>query len=318
MAVKKRINFNIDKLKQCYNQPEGFFDEISQYPTNKYLTYDYFTLHIIDDGRGENSDKQPIMVKANVILPDGTLLGNFVFHHSAQYDGRCFFTFANAALYETTNIVCGEKYNHQSELDFIASTLGLTINNFTTIELAADVNFNVIAKVMKLIKDFQNYDMIVNGKRITDENRHIDNYGEYYGRSRAKRDRYPTLYFSQAKSDGLELKIYDKTKEINEENSHKKYIEEWNEFGEQKIYRLELTIKNEQFKKWLEYVRENAPTSDHLLAEWGDFELAEGLLMLRAYKCPLWQFGADRLVYFRSKATNDVVSLLDIALGAAA
>ena len=49
--------------------------------------------------------------------------------------------------------------------------------------------------------------------------------------------------------------------------------------------------------------------------EWGDFERSEGLLMLQAYKCPLWQFGADRLVYFRHRATNEVVSLLDIILG---
>ena len=88
----------------------------------------------------------------------------------------------------------------------------------------------------------------------------------------------------------------------------------WNDFGSQKVFRLELTIRNEQYKKWLDYVR----TGDAgVMREWGDFEASEGLLMLGAYKCPLWQFGADRLVYWRNRATNEVVSLLDVARGAA-
>ena len=36
MAVKKRIKFNVDKLKECYRQPVGFFEALSQYPNNKY------------------------------------------------------------------------------------------------------------------------------------------------------------------------------------------------------------------------------------------------------------------------------------------
>ena len=312
MAVKKRLNFNIDREKQCYKQPAELFDELSEYSNDKYLDYGDFKLHIVDDGRSENNDKPPIRIKANVILSDGTLLGDFVFHSSAQFDGKCFFTFNNAALYDQTNFVHGEKYNHQSDIEYIAGALGLELNNYTEIEVAADVNFNVIAKVQKLIKDYQNFDMIVNGRRITDENRHIEGFGEFYGRSRVKRDKYPTLYFSQAKNDGLQLKIYDKTREIKEENPQKEYIIDWNDFGEQKVYRLELTIRNEQFKKWLDYVR----TGDAgVTREWGDFERSEGLLMLQAYKCPLWQFGADRLVYFRHRATNEVVSLLDIILG---
>lgn len=312
MAVKRRINFNVDKLKQCYKQPEGLFEELAKYPNNKYLDYDGFKLHVVDNGRGENNDKPPIRIKTNVLLDDGTLIGDFVFHASAQFDGKCFFTFANTALYEQTSLVEDTKYNHQSTIDYIATSIGLELNNFTEIEVAADVNFNVIAKVQKLVKDYENFDMIVNGKRVTDQNRKIEGYGEYFSRSRAKRDKYPTLYFSQAKNDGLELKIYDKSKEIIEENPQKQYIIDWNDFGEQKIYRLELTIRNEQFKKWLDYVR----TGDAgVLREWGDFERSEGLLMLQAYKCPLWQFGADRLVYWRHRGTNEVVSLLDIALG---
>jgi len=314
MAVKKKLNFNVDKKRQCYNQPQGLFEQISKFTNDKYIDYGDFTLHIVDDGRGETSEKDPIKIKANVILADGTILGDFVFHNSAQYDGRCFFTFSNSALYKQTCLMHGEKYNHQASIGYIADVLGLELNNYTQIELAADTNFNVIAKVQKLIKNYQDYDMIVNGKRVIDENRKIEGFGEYFGRSRVKRDKYPTLYFKQANSDGLELKIYDKTKEIKEENPQKEYIEVWNDFGSQKVFRLELTIRNEQYKKWLDFVR----TGDAgVMREWGDFEASEGLLMLGAYKCPLWQYGADRLVYWRNRATNEVVSLLDVARGAA-
>lgn len=309
MAVKRRVKYNIDKLRECYIQPEGLFEQLMQYSKNNYIDYENFRLHIIDDGRGDNSDKQPMKIKANVLLADGTFLGDFVFHSSMHYDGRCFFSFANSALYSQTNIMHGQKFNHQVDIDYIATILGLKLNNHTEIEVAADVNYNIIAKVQKLVKDYHNYDMIVNGKRIIDENRKIEGFGEYYGRSRAKRDKYPTLYFSQAKSDGLVLKVYDKSREIKEGNPQKEYVEAWNEFGNQKIYRLELKIKNEQFKKWLDY-------ACGLLTEWGDFERSQGLLALEAYKSPLWQFGVNRLVYFRHRATHKVITLFDIINGA--
>ena len=313
MAVKKKLNFNIDKKRDCFKQPAGLFEEFSQYPTDKYLDYDDFKIHIIDDGRAENNEKEPNKIKANVILCDGTLLGEFTFNNSARFDGLCFFDFDNAALYKQTSFMHGEKYNYQSALDYVADVLNLQRNNYTEIEVAADVNFNIICKVQKLVKDYRNYDMIVNGKIVNEENRKIEGYGEYFGRSRVKRDKYPTLYFKQAKSDGLQLKIYDKSREIKEENPYKIYIEDWNDFGNQKIYRLELTIRNEQYKKWLEHVRTGGAG---VLREWGDFEASESLLMLQAYKCPLWLFGANRLVYWRHRATNEVVTLLDVAVGA--
>lgn len=331
MAIKLRSNYNIDKYRICFNQPDGLFPRISEYSTNKYIYFDCFKLHIINDGRGENGDKDPIKIKANVILGDDTLLGQFVFYSSIIYDGRCFFTFENSALYQTTSILCGEKYNHQSDLGYIVDILGLELNNNTEIEIALDINFNIVPKVLKLVKDCQNYDMIYNGKRLSDEKRHIDDYDEHYGRSRIKRDTYPTIYFKQSKVDGLKLKIYDKSKEIKEKNPQKEYIENWNGFGCRKVYRIEFTIKNEQFKKWLEYLNsDDCP----LLSDWKRFisedegeniapkepmedymRRTEQLLLLRDYKCALFQFCADRLVYWRDKATNEFISLVDVANG---
>ena len=331
MAVKKKINFNVDKLRLSFIQPSGLFEKLSQFPTNKYLDYGDFTLHIIDNGKKEGSEKPSTKMLINVLLSDGTLLGEFTFNNSAKYDGLCFFKFANSALYKCEGKSCGEKQNCQTYIQFIAEVLNLKLNSLTEIELAADVNFNPIPQIRKLIKDYENYDMIYNGKRIIDEGRKIEDYGEYFGRSRIKLDRTPTLYFSQSKSDGLQMKLYDKSKEIKEESPTKSYIEEWNDFNGKNIYRIEVTIRWEQFKKWFQYLNSaNCP----LYSDWKQFIIegegehiapsetdedylgrSEALLTMDAYKCPLWKFCTDRMLYFRNRRTNEVVSLLDIALG---
>lgn len=331
MALKKRINFNIDKLKLSFVQPNKLFEDLSQYPTGKYVNYEDFSLQIIDDGRKVDSEKQPSKILVNVILADKTLLGTFTFNNSAKYDGLCFFKFANSALYKCEGYNYEGKYNCQSYIYYVADALNLRLNSITEIELAVDINFNPISKIRKLIKDHENYDMIYNSKRIIDENRIIDNYGEFFSRSRHKIDRTPTLYFSQKKSDGLKTKIYDKSREITEENPSKNYEEEWNDFNGKKIYRIEMTVLWEQFKTWLQYV--NSPNSPFRF-EWKQYISEEDgenfspseefkeylartqyLLMLEDYRCALWQFCADRVLYFRNRKTKEVVSLLDIATG---
>lgn len=331
MSRKMKIKFNLDKIKFSYIQPNGLFEELSQYNVNKYLDYEDFTLHIIDNGRIEGSEKNPTKLLTNVILADGTLLGTFTFNNSAKYDGLCFFKFANSALYKCEGYNYDGKYNCQTYISYVADALNLKLNSFTEIELAIDVNYNPIPRIRKLIKDHEHYEMIYNGKRIIDEERKIDNYGEFYSRSRRKIDRTPTLYFSQRKSDGLHAKIYDKTKEIEEESLAKTYVEEWNDFNRQNIYRIELTISWEQFKKWLQHI--NSPDSP-FPCEWKQFlsvgegdnispsendkeylEHSQYFLLLESYRCQLWQFCADRLMYFRNRKTNEIVSLLDIALG---
>ena len=322
MALKKKIKFNLDKIRLSY---------VQQYEANKYLDYEDFTLHIIDNGRKEGSEKPPTKLLTNVILADGTLLGTFTFNSSAKYDGLCFFKFANSALYKCEVYNYDGKYNYQTNINFVADALNLKLNSFTEIELAADVNYNPIPRIRKLIKDHENYDMIYNGKRIIDEERKIDNYGEFYSRSRRRVFRTPTLYFSQRKSDGLNAKIYDKTKEIEEESLAKTYVEEWNDFNGQNIYRIEFTISGEQFKKWLQYINSldspfprewkqflSVGVGDNISPSENDKEYIEHsqyLLLLESYRCQLWQFCADRLLYFRNRKTDEVVSLLDIALG---
>ena len=316
MSIKKKIKFNIDKKRLCYRQPEGLFNQIKQHFINSWIDYNSeFKLHIIDDGRGKDETKEPIKIKAQVIVSDDNiLLGTFTFHNSAKYDGLCFFEFANRALYQSTCIMRGEKYNCEQYLTYIADVLELELNNFTELEIACDINHNVVAKVRKLIKDYQNYDMFVNGKRIMSEDRTIENYGEYFSRTRKKLNKQPTLYFTQKKEGSPILRIYNKTREINEASQEKEYITEWDGFGSQPIYRIEVNVKNEPYKSFANSLQSSGDFSN----AWGDINVQDALLSVERYKASLWTYFCDRMVYFRAKSGDkQIITLGDIAKGSA-
>ena len=222
-------NINVDKLKICYLQPQELWRHLEKYNTNDFVNYDCFSLYIIDDGRGkEKNDKPRTKIRARVLLDEGIELGTFTFNNSNKYCGKCFFEFDNKALYSVAGYNFGKKYNHLINIDYIEQQLHLTKNNITNIEIACDVNFNVIHVIQSLIKNYKDYTLYINGNIIKDEARKIENYGEYFTRSRKKRERYPTIYLSQKKEDSPTLKIYNKQVEIQEESA-KTYIQTWNE-----------------------------------------------------------------------------------------
>lgn len=326
MRAKKGI-INIDKLRVSFIQPKELWDELVKHPIVKskdpkkqpkhnYVPFGNITFDITDDGRGMYSKKEPTKIVADVIMCDNTKLGTFAFNNSAKYDGLCFFTFENNALYTTDTIIHGERSNKMGYLQPIADELGLTINSFTEIELAADINHNPLPIIRKLIKDYDNFDMIVNRKLVTDENRTIEDYAEMFNRSRKKLNRYPTIYIRQAKKDGQKLRIYNKTEEIMEE-SGKKYVEEWDDFGRSDIYRLEVSVKWENFQKWLDYLQ----TADHLPLEWKrhptetiteHLERTLWLLQNHDYRMAMWYYCTDKMLYFVHRRTNTPITLADI------
>lgn len=310
MATKRQIKFNIDKKRQCYNQPTELFEHLAQYRLGDFINFDNFDLLVIDDGRSEGSDKYPVKIKANVILCNKVLLGTFTFNNSAKYDGKCFFEFANSALYLVSGHNMEGKCNYQAFLPYVSDILGLSLNNYTEVEVALDTNYNPIPWILKLIKNHNEFDMIVNGKKVEDENMIIDGYGEFFERSRKRRKKYPTIYIKQKKENSPCLKTYNKLSEIQDNSSYKKYIEEWNEFTGTCMYRLEVKFKNEDFKKWQQHVAISGYPQ-----EWGDSGDSEGLLTTAEYKRLLWQFFADKLIYFRNKRTGTKITLIDIIEG---
>lgn len=338
--MKKKIIFNIDRLKICYKQPSGLFENLSKLKEDDSIQYGDFMLKIggtdkkkkptviqaaavsLDDGKttdvgkqptekgavDDGNGKKPTEIEVAVVLNDESVFGHICFNGTGKYDGLCFLEIENAKLYD------GDMFNI---LENIEKALSLKVNSLTQVDVALDINFNPIPKIRKLIKDYAQYDMIVNGKKVEDENRTIENYGEYYSRSRVKRSRTPTLYFTQAMSDGLRLRVYNKAKEI-AESSGKTYITKANGFDG---YRMEVTVRWEQMKQWLDYLNsERAAVFDD---QWKqcpneDFYhyLSRSILHNLGdsnYQKTLWYYCVDRLIYFRRG--NTMVSLIDIAFG---
>lgn len=301
---KAKCNFNVDKLKICYKQPQQLWDFLAEYNTDDVIYMDSFKVHITDDGKGVNSSKLPVKITANIITDDNVILGKFTFNNSAKYEGKCFFEFYNQALYTIFSEYMGAKYNYICCMDFVAQNLNLEINNITELEIACDVNFNPLPRLYKLIKNHENYDMIYNGKVVEDYTKILEGVGEFYGRSRTKKNRYPTLYLSQKKEDAPSLKIYDKRTEI--EDNDKQYINTWNDNLNGTLYRVEVSVKNEDIKKFLQLAGEH---QEH----WGDIQAFLTMLGDEGYRYSIWKYICDRIVYFRAKSGNkEVITLHSI------
>lgn len=315
MALKRRVNFNIDRLRLCYRQPQQLFTDVTSCDNDTEIDCGDFRLKIVDNGRTDDDEQQPTNATAQIRYRDGdkdVTFGSLELNNSAKYSGKCFLSINNQALYENqgTDMLTGEKYNHLCYLPYISNALGLQLNNITLLEIAADTNVNPVPSIRRYIHDYERYDMIVNGKRVMDERRKIDGYCEAYGSSRARIDRYPTLYFSQSKAEGLRMRVYNKSREISE-SSGKQYEAEWNEYGDHSIYRLEVVVRNEDYRQWLSYIAPKVP-------EWGCLEAAEHLIMSEEYRTAIWLYATRRMLYFKPKGKRkEVIDLADIISGEA-
>ena len=169
---KIKYNFNIDKLRLCYKQPQQLFDLLKCYNNGDYINFEGFSLIIIDSGISAESTKEQTKIKANVILEDGTRLGEFSFNDSAKYEGKCFFSVDNHALYKVNGYDSqGNKHNYMAFMGWIEQQLRLEKNNLTEVEIACDINFNPLPQLLKLIRNTNSDDMIVNGKKVDDNER---------------------------------------------------------------------------------------------------------------------------------------------------
>lgn len=315
MALKRRINFNIDRLRLCYKQPQQLFNDVSNMENGDEIDCGDFRLKIVDNGRTADNEIPPSNATVQIVFYDGSkdkdiVMGDLELNNSPKYKGRCFLSIAQPALYACQGVdYTGEKYNCLNYLPYISDTLGLTLNNITLLEIAADCNYNPVPTIRKLIHDYEHYDMILRGKKVTDEKRKIDGYYETYGRARERLDRYPTLNF-RSERDPLypKLRIYNKSKEV-AEASGKQYEVDWNEYGNHAVFRAEIELRNESYRQWLSYIHSIKP-------EWGDLEATEHLLLGEEYRTAIWLYWTRRMLYFKPKGKRkEVIDLADIISG---
>ena len=158
---------------------------------------------------------------------------------------------------------------------YVADFYGMTFNNVTELELAFDSTYNYISKVRRMIKDVENYDLYLNGRKVTNDET-LDGYGEYYSRSRVKLSKLPTLYFSQAKDTDMKMRIYDKARELNESSPQK---------------------------------------TERLYRERGEHSNVLNLLGMADFRLAMFLDSSDRLIYFCNKKTREKISLVEVCSG---
>lgn len=304
MSKKHKTAYNIDKLKICYRTTSDTFGYFTKmYNLNEeaeditqVIDRGDYSLNLIDHS---SNDSEITAITISVTFEmDGQRhrLGTFGLKKEAKY---CFFTFENKALYTPFIYVDGRQYNCVNFITYIADDLGLVFNNISTLEIARDSTRNYVTTIQKFIRDYTQYEMFVNGRIVRDENRTIPHYRKMYSSSRKKMSRTPTLYFDQ--SDGPSLKVYDKRKEMEEEERAKlSYIPDWLNFGDNApIYRAEVTFKNRDIREYMALIGVNG-------------EEAMSIITSADKMADMWRYGADRLLYFRDRVSGEAIRLADL------
>lgn len=304
MSKKHKSTYNVDKLKICYRVSTDTFSYIAKScnlnaensEINSTIDRDDYTLHLID--HSSNEEEVTAITISACFEMDGERhrLGVFDIKKGSQY---CFFCFENKALYTPFIYVDGRQYNCVNFIIYIADDLGLEFNNISTLEIAKDSTRNYVTAIQKFIRDFANYEMFVNGHIVKDETATIPNYKKVYSSSRKKMSRIPSLYFGQ--SDGPEIKIYDKRREMAEKERAKlDYIPQWLNFGEDTpIYRAEVTFHNRDIREYMARIGVVGEEAIFALSSMG--KMAD-----------MWRYGADRLLFFRDRATGANIHLADL------
>lgn len=348
MGRKSKMRFNVDKLRICFKQQEGLFEtlytsilkqevniggkiylskkhtkEKEETKNNNFLNprlsdeeekrgiKNDFSLYIKRENDVKETDKKedmPTDLEVEVLLPtEGNMLfGTFHFTNSKKYEGLCWLTIENKALY--TKFQSEYAYSFVYFLNSIAYNMGLAYNNTTEIEIACDSTNNFWKKVRKMIKDYDNFEMILNGAKITDHNRKLENYKECFGRSRAKLIPSPTLYFEQVKKGAPLMRIYNKSMEIADNKDQKNYIEAWDNFGNRPIHRAEVRLKNESIKQaWVKFT-EHLPDDESI-------KQADGITQMlddEDFLGWMWREFTNRMLTFNT-LHGEIITLHDIA-----
>lgn len=311
MSRKTKWAVSVDKLKVCLSQPQDAFDYIRDHTS--YTTID--GMRVLDEDGYKlvavEEDDNAMTAALDVMDDTGEYLhlGTFQFNGiGGRYQGRAFFSFENSSLYTVFGVTAdGSKANWVDMLLPICGGFGLAFNNITEIEVALDTETNIIYRLRKLIKDVENYDMYLNGRKV-EAGVPLENYGEFFERTREQLSRVPTLYFKQSKATDMSLKVYDKATELREHSPEKaaRYHEWLGWDRTDKIYRAEVTLHNTN-------VREFCERQGRWLAEQGEHGNILGLLGMEEFRLDMLCDATDRMVYFRDRRNGDKVSVIDLA-----
>lgn len=298
--IKPRGSLNVDRLKVCFRSNDHIINRLQEQFREYGDTLDYIDFRLV---RLNNKDNDNLTVAVDMDMDEDThRFGHFKFSLTGMYRDYVFFTFESRALYTPFSAYMGTKSSIAGMLEDIAAVIGLQFNNITIVELAFDTNLNLLNSVRKAVKNTEALDMFVNGRKVAYNNRKIEDYCEIFSTSRERLLMLPTICVRQKKEDGLRLKIYNKTREMDEATpSKKEYIPEWDDIpSSQTIYRVEVTVRNQDIADYCRMMC--IPTEEAL------YRLMNNV---QNFRNELWSWCSGRLLYFKDKSTGETVDILD-------
>ena len=322
--------FNLDKVRICLLQPENFFDSLyNAYHSapKREIHYDGFFLSFESPEKVNDKD---ITAQLHIEDTPPTMLGTFTFNKSEKYGSKCFFTYDTKALYQTTYVIDGTKYNYFSFPFYAFQTLGLTFNNVTSMEIACDTEASVISRINYAVGQPDVFDMVLLWKKVKTPEEILDGYWEFYQRSRIKKAPRPTLYIHGNKTESgntCELKVYDKARELAQSRSDKDVLTRaWNGMAD-RIQRMEILVENKQIKAYFRYLCKFHPnkwyTDNPLYTRTQQQEeLRKGLEhffcdlgMNEGVREELFTYYANHLLHFKLRNhTKTQISILDLSV----
>lgn len=290
-----KAKMNIDKLTVCYSTTEEVFAELLD--TN-FADYDTFQLVRYDDPDKLFADSFIIKSKDIDEINGGTkwiefakLKFNMRLSNKDEDNKHYMWIYFNnktlyTAMYPDVSII--------AEMEYIADTLGLRINNVTSLDIAFDSNINIAKRIKKAIFN-KTLSVILNGK-LKDNTKEVLEQILYMQKGNQERMTDLSIYVTQKKKDGFELCVYDKTKEATLKN--KSYILNWMA-THQNIYRAEVRLKNQHLKEYFD--KKPDFTLDMIYTYLSD----------KSFLFDMFIDYVNRLIRFRDK-DNNLYSVLEV------
>ena len=138
-------------------------------------------------------------------------------------------------------------------LKSITQKLNLQFKHYTHLDLCLDTNTNIARKVKHMFTS-EDYDVILNRKKIKNNEKNRPEISFHYYGSRKRALKNLTFYAKQRsalvnKNEGITVTSYNKKAEI-EDVSHKNYILDFYE-NPKKLYRNEVRLNREEIKTFL-------------------------------------------------------------------
>ena len=230
-----RIMFNIDSLEITYELNDNiktFFNSIDK-------SKQFYDIEIIRTNKFENYKYTfdilvPEYENNNIIMKK---YATIYFGSYCKFRQHLYLKIENEQLYKGNLII----------LDYIEEIFELNVINDSYIELAVDVDYDIVSKFYRLLKN-KNYTLKILRNLYNDMNEEITDILHISKGTRNNPYKFKSFYIEN-KEKGLKLVCYDKSKEILDNNNEKHYIKEL--YGFDNIYRLEIRVHHKMLKDTL-------------------------------------------------------------------